>query len=124
MKFSEGFLWGGAISSSQAEGAYMEDGKGLSTTDFMTSGTKTSPRRITKTLEKDAYYPSHKAIDFYHHYKEDIRLLGEMGFKVFRLSIAWSRIYRMEMNSSRTGLGWSFITMFSIPATPTASNLW
>ena len=93
MKFSEGFLWGGAISSSQAEGAYLEDGKGLSTTDFMTSGTKTSPRRITKTLEKDAYYPSHKAIDFYHHYKEDIRLLGEMGFKVFRLSIAWSRIY-------------------------------
>ena len=67
MKFSEGFLWGGAISSSQAEGAYQEDGKGLSTTDFMTSGTKTSPRRITKTLEKDAYYPSHKAIDFYNH---------------------------------------------------------
>lgn len=106
MKFSEGFLWGGAISSSQAEGAYQEDGKGLSTTDFMTSGTKTSPRRITKTLEKDAYYPSHKAIDFYHHYKEDIRLFGEMGFKVFRLSIAWSRIYPNgdELQPNRAGL--------------------
>ena len=106
MKFSEGFLWGGAISSSQAEGAYLEDGKGLSTTDFMTSGTKTSPRRITKTLEKDAYYPSHKAIDFYHHYKEDIRLFGEMGFKVFRLSIAWSRIYPNgdELQPNRAGL--------------------
>ncbi len=106
MKFSEGFLWGGAISSSQAEGAYLEDGKGLITTDFMTSGTKTSPRRITKTLEKDAYYPSHKAIDFYHHYKEDIRLFGEMGFKVFRLSIAWSRIYPNgdELQPNRAGL--------------------
>ncbi|MBD9288777.1 MAG: glycosyl hydrolase family protein [Faecalibacterium sp.] len=93
MKFPKDFLWGGAISSCQSEGAYLEDGKGLSTTDLMTSGTKMSPRRVTLLPEKDVYYPSHTAIDFYHHYKEDIALLGEMGFKVFRLSIAWARIY-------------------------------
>ena len=79
MKFPKDFLWGGAISSCQSEGAYREDGKGLSTTDLMTSGSRTSPRRITAGLEEGAYYPSHTAIDFYHHYKEDIALLGEMG---------------------------------------------
>src|SRR5699024_10090847 len=41
----------------------------------------------------DAYYPSHEATDFYHHYKEDIALFAEMGFKCYRFSIAWSRIF-------------------------------
>ncbi len=87
------FLWGGAISANQAEGAWNEDNKGESISDHITAGTKTSPRRYTDELRPDEYYPSHLAIDFYHRYKEDIALLGEMGFKVFRLSIAWSRIF-------------------------------
>ncbi|ETA79907.1 glycoside hydrolase family 1 protein [Youngiibacter fragilis] len=92
-KFPEGFLWGGAVAANQYEGGYNEGGKGLSTADVMTGGTHTIPRRITMELEEGTHYPSHEAIDFYHRYKEDIALFAEMGFKVFRLSIAWSRIY-------------------------------
>lgn len=50
-------------------------------------------RLLTPTIEPDGYYPNHDGIDFYHRYKEDISLFAEMGFKVFRLSIAWSRIF-------------------------------
>lgn len=92
-KFPEGFLWGGATAANQCEGAYNEGGKGLSTADILTSGSRTTPRRITPVLEEGAYYPSHEAIDFYHRYKEDIKLFAEMGFKVFRMSIAWTRIF-------------------------------
>jgi len=92
-KFPEGFLWGGATAANQCEGAYNEGGKGLSTADILTSGSRTAPRRITPVLEEGAYYPSHEAIDFYHRYKEDIKLFAEMGFKVFRMSIAWTRIF-------------------------------
>lgn len=92
--FPEHFLWGGAIAANQAEGAFDEDGRGLAVTDFMEHGTADTRKKDFKfELKKDAYYPRHTAIDFYHHYKEDIRLLGEMGFKVFRTSIAWSRIF-------------------------------
>ena len=90
-----GFLWGGAIAANQVEGAWNEDNKGESISDHITAGTKTSPRRFTRELRSDEHYPSHHAIDFYHHYKEDIALFGEMGFKVLRLSIAWSRIFPM-----------------------------
>lgn len=90
---SNDFLWGGATAANQFEGGYREGGKGLSTADVMTGGTHTTPRRITPELEEGTYYPSHEAIDFYHHYKEDIKLFGEMGFKTFRLSINWSRIF-------------------------------
>ena len=91
--FPKGFFWGGATAANQCEGAWNEGGKGPSVADHMTGGTKTSPRRFTASIEKDTFYPSHEAIDFYHHYKEDIALFAEMGFKMFRLSIAWSRIY-------------------------------
>lgn len=91
--FPEGFLWGGATAANQFEGGYKQGGKGLSTSDVMTGGTHTIPRRITPVLEEGTFYPSHEAIDFYHRYKEDIKLFAEMGFKVFRLSIAWSRIF-------------------------------
>ncbi|MDR3595947.1 glycoside hydrolase family 1 protein [Clostridium sp.] len=87
------FLWGGATAANQFEGGYREGKKGLSTSDVMTGGTHTTPRRITPELEEGTYYPSHEAIDFYHHYKEDIKLFGEMGFKTFRMSINWSRIF-------------------------------
>lgn len=91
--FSENFFWGGATAANQCEGAWKEGGKGASIADHMTGGSKTCPRTFTKTIEDGRFYPSHEAIDFYHHYKEDIALFAEMGFKMYRLSIAWSRIY-------------------------------
>lgn len=96
-KFPEGFLWGGAIAANQCEGAYLEGNKGLSTVDVLPAGKDrflVESGRI-KMLECDEnhYYPSHEGIDFYHRYKEDIALFAEMGFKTFRLSLAWARIF-------------------------------
>lgn len=93
MPFKKDFLWGGAVSANQCEGAWNVDGKGISCADICTGGTHTQPKRITPVLEKDTFYPSHEAIDFYHHYREDIALFAEMGFKVFRFSINWTRIF-------------------------------
>lgn len=93
-KFPKGFFWGGATAANQIEGAYNKYGKGLSIADVMTSGSHTDPRRITKVIDESKYYyPSHDAIDFYHHYKEDIKLCAEMGFNIFRMSINWTRIF-------------------------------
>ena len=95
--FPEEFLWGGAIAANQAEGAYREDGKGLSTVDVIPHGINRMKVKLgleeDLTLKDDEFYPSHESIDFYHHYKEDIALMAEMGFKVFRTSIAWTRIF-------------------------------
>ena len=88
MNFPENFLWGGAVAANQCEGAYNEDGKGLDIQDILPHGIKTPPT--------DGPTPDNLklvAIDFYHRYKEDIKLFAEMGFKVFRTSIAWSRIF-------------------------------
>lgn len=93
MTFPKDFLWGGATSAAQIEGAYQTDGKGLSTADMMTLAKKGENRKITETILKDEYYPSHQAIDHFHHYEEDISLFAEMGFKVYRLSFAWTRIF-------------------------------
>ena len=93
MSFPKDFLWGGATAANQCEGAYQEDGKGLSTADVMCLGAHGIKRKITQQIEKNEYYPSHKAIDFYHHYKEDIALFAEMGFRVYRMSINWTRIF-------------------------------
>ena len=90
---SKNFLWGGAVAAHQLEGAYNEDGKGLSIAAFMTLGSHDHPRKLTDTIENDQYYPNHLGNDFYHHYKEDIKLMAEMGFKAFRTSIAWTRIF-------------------------------
>lgn len=96
-KFPEGFLWGGATAANQIEGAYREDGKGLTNVDLLPIGEnrRTFSKGYIDSLElNDQYmYPSHEAIDFYHTYKEDIKLFAEMGFKVFRLSISWARIF-------------------------------
>ena len=116
MKFSEDFYWGGAVAANQCEGAWNVDGRGMTRTDVTTGGTVNTPRMVT-FIDKDGnkqklpnhgfklpegahfavfddeLYPNHDGIDFYHHYKEDIALLKEMGFKMFRLSISWSRIY-------------------------------
>lgn len=93
MRLRDDFLWGGAIAANQAEGAYLEDGKGLSVADCFTAGEKTRRRAYTDGVMPDQYYPSHVATDFYHHWREDVEAFAEMGFKVFRTSIAWSRIF-------------------------------
>ena len=88
MRCPADFMWGGAVAANQCEGAYQEDGKGLSIQDIMPKGIKGAP-----TDAPTADNLKLVAIDFYHRYKEDIALFAEMGFKVFRLSIAWSRIF-------------------------------
>ena len=75
------------------EGGWDENGRGPSVSDVLTGGAHGIARRITDGVQEGEYYPNHKGIDFYHTYKEDIALLGEMGFKCFRLSINWSRIF-------------------------------
>ena len=89
------FLWGGAVAAHQVEGGFNEGGKGPNVSDMMTVGSATTRRKITKTIEPDQFYPNHTAIDFYHHYKEDIALFKEMRFKCFRTSISWARIFPM-----------------------------
>lgn len=88
IKFPEGFLWGGATAANQFEGAYNEDGKGLSIQDI-------APKGVVGPITSEPTEDNMKlmGIDFYHRYKEDIKLFAEMGFKTFRLSIAWSRIF-------------------------------
>ena len=93
MGFRKDFLWGGATAANQFEGAWNIDGKGPSCADMCTGGSHTRSKRITREIEEGTFYPSHEAIDFYHRYKEDIALFAEMGFKVFRFSIGWSRIF-------------------------------
>ena len=96
-KFPKDFLWGGALAANQCEGGYKEGGKGLTTVDLCPAGEN---RRkvmegkidILRPIEGE-YYPSHESIDFYHRFREDIALFAEMGFKCFRTSIAWTRIF-------------------------------
>lgn len=89
-EFPDNFLWGGAIAANQAEGAYLEDGKGLDISAGFSHGIK---QDYDEVINPNTYYPTHEAIDFYHRYKEDLSLMAEMNFKVFRTSIHWSRIY-------------------------------
>ena len=119
MKVPDTFLWGGATADFQFDGGYLEDGRGLSTHDFETDGSVEHPRCITYKLpdgtvgevrssflnpeslpdgavpylDERFYYPSHKAVDFYHHWKEDLALLAGMGCNVYRFSVCWSRIF-------------------------------
>jgi len=87
MYFPRNFLWGGATAANQCEGAYLEDGKGLSIQDVLPNGFKVITEEPTPDNLKL------KGIDYYHRYKEDIKLFAGMGFKVYRFSIAWSRIF-------------------------------
>ena len=95
-RFPDGFLWGGATAANQCEGAYSEDGRGLSSVDVIPFGEDRMKvaRGQMKMLECDGAhrYPAHDGIDMYHRYQEDIALFAEMGFKVYRFSIAWTRI--------------------------------
>lgn len=97
MPLRSDFLWGGALAANQCEGGFDQGGRGLANADLLPFG----ERRIAVIRGDDVpleaepgrYYPAREAIDFYHHYREDIALFGEMGFKALRLSIAWSRIF-------------------------------
>ena len=89
----ENFLWGGATAANQYEGGYREGGRGLSINDVERGACCGKIRQIDDTVLDGVYYPSHTAVDFYHRYKEDIALFKEMGFRCFRLSISWSRIF-------------------------------
>lgn len=97
MKMKTDFLWGGAVAANQCEGAYLEDGKGLSPMDILPSaqlGRKEAMYHPELALIKEYdYYPSHDAIDFYHHYREDLALMEQLGIKAFRTSISWARIF-------------------------------
>ena len=93
MGFPKDFLWGGAVAANQCEGAWNVDGKGISTADCMTAGAHGVKREYTDGIVEGKYYPNHGGIDFFHRYKEDIALFAEMGFKCFRTSINWTRIF-------------------------------
>lgn len=88
-RFPDGFLWGGAVAANQVEGAYLADGKGLSTSDLQPQGIF---GEIKQRVPGD-FGIKDKAIDFYHRFPEDIKLFAEMGFTVLRTSIAWTRIF-------------------------------
>ncbi|QLG77782.1 6-phospho-beta-glucosidase [Leuconostoc gasicomitatum] len=105
---SKEFLWGGAVAAHQLEGGWQEGGKGISVADVMTVGKPGQERAITNGVMPDEYYPNHDAIDFYHRYKGDIALLKEMGFKCFRTSIAWTRIYPTGEESEPNEAGLKF----------------
>ena len=106
MSLSKDFLWGGAVAAHQVEGGWNEGNKGPSVADVMTAGSHGVPRKITPQIIEGENYPNHEAIDFYHRYKEDIALFAEMGFKCFRTSIGWSRIFPMgdEATPNEEGL--------------------
>lgn len=104
--FPKNFLWGGAVAANQIEGAWNVGGKGLSVADMATYkpnvDNKDYSAHMTITSESiaeamadetDTHFPKRRGIDFYHHYKEDLALFAEMGFKTLRLSIAWTRIF-------------------------------
>ena len=106
MSFSKDFLWGGAVAAHQVEGGWNKEGKGTSVADVMTAGAAGVAREITDGVIPGNNYPNHDAIDFYSRYKEDIALFAEMGFKCFRTSIAWTRIFPKgdELEPNEEGL--------------------
>jgi 6-phospho-beta-glucosidase len=104
IQFPAPFLWGGALAANQAEGAYQEDGKGLSTSDLQPAGIfgPVVARQPGDFNIKDI------AIDFYHRYPDDIALFAKMGFTCLRVSVAWSRIFPQgdELLPNEAGLAW------------------
>ena len=119
-RFPENFLWGGALSACQAEGAYNVDGKTLTIPEVMKFNDKndrkvTKQLKITKEMIEEAKndpdtvkYPKRRGIDFYHTYKEDMALFKEMGFKVFRYSISWARLFPNGDDKAPNELGLKF----------------
>ncbi len=120
--FSDDFLWGGATAANQIEGAYLEGGKGLSTSDFaaykdpyekgkvnnFTFDVSSAELKRYKEQPDEFDFPKRRGIDFYHRYEEDIALFAEMGFKVFRLSISWARIFPTGLEDKPNEEGLAF----------------
>lgn len=96
-QLKENFLWGGATAANQCEGACNVDGRGLSNIDLCPTGESRGEMirglETNLTLDESKYYPSHQGIDFYTHYQKDIALFAEMGFKAYRFSLSWTRIF-------------------------------
>lgn len=133
-RLPEGFLWGGATSDFQYEGGFNEDGRGLISHDYETDGSLENPRHHTMQMPDgtiirpkssffdaedvpeeavpvfldDQYYPSHQAVDFYHRYEEDIKLMAGMGFNVFRFAITWTRIFPTGLEEEPNEAGLEF----------------
>ena len=132
MGFPKGFLWGGATAANQYEGGWDAGGRGPANSDVITNGDPQNGRMATRRLADgtvetvtamrpdplpdgavydtapDHYYPSHQATDFYHHFREDIALMGELGFKTYRMSISWSRIYPTGLEETPNEEGLAF----------------
>ncbi len=120
-KFPDGFMWGGAIAANQAEGAWNIDGKGMSVADVAkykpnvdkkdyVSQWHVTPEEMKEAMNTDdeIYYPKRRGIDFYHRYKEDIKLFAEMDFKALRVSIAWTRIFPKGIEDTPNEKGLKF----------------
>ena len=121
-KFPKNFLWGGASAANQIEGAYLEGGKGLSTSDMAAYKNpyvkgdvdnftfNVSSIELDKYLKnaKDYLFPKRWGIDFYHRYKEDIAMFAQMGFKVYRMSISWVRIFPTGFEAEPNEVGLFF----------------
>lgn len=107
-KFPKGFLWGGAIAANQAEGGHDRDGKGLSHAELLPASKHGVLREPTDGIQEGVNYPYLEAIDFYTHHKEDIALFAEMGFKAFRMSMNWARIFPTGMEDSPNLEGLAF----------------
>ncbi|NQO20010.1 6-phospho-beta-glucosidase [Streptococcus suis] len=118
-QFPKGFLWGGATAANQYEGGWNLGGRGPATSDTYIAvdpdkrkdmshfGKPVSRADVEFALaDQEGFYPKRWGSDFYHRYKEDIALFAEMGFKAFRLSIAWSRIFPKgdELEPNEEGL--------------------
>lgn len=110
MGFRKDFLWGGATAANQCEGGYNKDGRGLANVDLIPAGPDRDSicdgdKKMFR-FDNKHYYPAKEAIDMYHHYKEDLALFGEMGFKTYRLSISWTRIFPLgdEAKPNEKGL--------------------
>ena len=110
--FPEGFLWGASTAANQVEGGWNEDGKGVSVIDVQALGSH--GREVTDGIQPDRIYTSHKATDFYHHYKEDIALFAQMGLKAYRMSIAWTRIFPNGTEQTPNEAGLAFYDRVTI----------
>ncbi|NFL95258.1 6-phospho-beta-glucosidase [Clostridium botulinum] len=110
------FLWGGATAANQCEGGYLEGNRGLGTVDVIPAGVNRRAVMQGKmhynNLQEDSYFPSHEAIDMYHNYKEDIALFAEMGFKCYRFSFSWSRIFPTGKEQEPNEEGLAFYEKF------------
>ncbi len=129
-QFPKEFLLGGATADFQYEGGFTEGGRGVLSHDFVTTGSVSQPRQLTLKLadgslgtchwkkslpdgaeacfHEGVYYPSRQATDFYHHWQEDIDLMAELGFSVYRFSICWTRIYPTGLEKEPNEVGLKF----------------